>query len=109
MHGVDETGKSASVRQVVKRAALFELIAKLAPCLIGMEACSGAHHCEQRTATPNRIRGLLSELGVVLSLKAAVVRRGALQYHEDLPGWANTVVGDLLGEVRRLEPNSSAK
>lgn len=175
VHGVDETGKPALVRPVVKRAALLELIAKLAPCLIGMEACSGAHHwarefakfghtcrlmapkfvmpyrlsgkqgkndaadaqaiceavsrpnmrfvpvktleqqgqllvhrarqgfIEQRTATLNRIRGLLSEFGVVLPLKAAVVRREALQYLEDLPGWANTVVGDLLSEVSRLD------
>jgi transposase len=34
----------------------------------------------QRTATINRIRGLLSELGIVLSLKAAVVRREAVQH-----------------------------
>ena len=43
---------------------------------------------EQRTATINRIRGLLSEFGVVLPLKAAVVRREALQHLEDLPVWA---------------------
>ena len=58
---------------------------------------------EQRTATLNRIRGLLAEFGVVLPLKAAVVRREALQHLEDLPGWANTVVGDLLSEVTRLD------
>ena len=40
---------------------------------------------EQRTATLNRIRGLLSEFGIVLPLKAAVVRREALQHLEDLP------------------------
>jgi len=48
---------------------------------------------QQRTATLNRIRGLLSELGIVLPLKAATVRREALQHLEDLPGWANTVIG----------------
>jgi transposase len=58
---------------------------------------------EQRTATFNRIRGLLGELGIVLPLKAATVRREALQRLEDLPGWANTVIGDLLGEVHRLD------
>ena len=175
VHGVDETGKPALLRPAVKRAALLELIAKLPPCLIGMEACSGGHHwarefakfghtcrlmapkfvtpyrlsgkqgkndaadaqaiceavsrpnmrfvpvktleqqgqlfvhrarqgfIEQRTATLNRIRGLLSEFGVVLPLKAAVVRREALQRLEDLPGWVNTVVGDLLSEVHRLD------
>lgn len=58
---------------------------------------------EQRTATFNRIRGLLSELGIVLPLKAAVVRREATAHLEDLPGWANTVIGDLLSEVSRLD------
>lgn len=175
LHGVDATGKPALVRPSVARAKLLELVASLPPCLIGMEACSGAHHwarlfaghghtvrlmapkfvvpyrlsgkrgkndkadaaaiCEavtrpamrfvppksieqqsqllvhrarqgfvvQRTATLNRIRGLLSEFGAVLPLKAAVVRREAMRQLEDLPGWANTVIGDLLSEVARLD------
>lgn len=175
VHGVDATGKPVLVRPSVARSRLAELMVSLPPCLIGMEACSGAHHwarlfttyghtvrimapkfvtpyrlsgkggkndaadataiceavtrpnmrfvpvktldqqgqllvhrarqgfVEQRTATLNRIRGLLSEFGVVLPLKAAVVRREALQHLEDLPGWANTVVGDLLSEVSRLD------
>jgi transposase len=44
VHGVDEGGKPALVRPSVARAKLLELIASLPPCLIGMEACSGAHH-----------------------------------------------------------------
>lgn len=175
VHGVNATGQPALVRPSVPRAKLLELFASLPPCLIGMEACSGAHHwarefqrfghtvrlmapkfvipyrlsgkrgkndaadaaaiceavtrpnmrfvpiksieqqgqllvhrarqgfVEQRTATLNRIRGLLSELGIVLPLKAAVVRREALARLEDLPGWANTVIGDLLSEVSRLD------
>lgn len=39
----------------------------------------------------------------MLPLKAATVRRQALAHLEDLPGWANTVIGDLLGEVARLD------
>jgi transposase len=58
---------------------------------------------QQRTATINRIRGLLSEFGVVLPLKAATVRREAMHQLEDLPGWANTVIGDLLSQVHRLD------
>jgi transposase len=175
LHGVDATGRAALVRPSVARAKLLELVASLPPCLIGMEACSGAHHwarlfaahghtvrlmapkfvvpyrlsgkrgkndaadaaaiCEavtrpsmrfvpvkstsqqgellvhrarqgfvqQRTATINRIRGLLSEFGIVLPLKAAVVRREAMRQLEDLPGWCNTVIGDLLSEVTRLD------
>jgi transposase len=175
LHGVDATGKAVLVRPSVPRSKLLELVTSLPPCLIGMEACSGAHHwarlfqacghtvrlmapkfvtpyrlsgkkgkndaadaaaiCEavtrpsmrfvppkslhqqselmvhrarqgfvaQRTATINRIRGLLSEFGVVLPLKAATVRREAMRQLEDLPGWANTVIGDLLSEVHRLD------
>lgn len=58
---------------------------------------------EARTATLNRIRGLLSELGIVLPLKASTVRSQAAERLEELPGWANTVIGDLLGEVKRLD------
>ena len=58
---------------------------------------------EARTATLNRIRGLLSEFGVVLPLKAATVRREAAAALEDLPGQANWVVGDLLSEVHHLD------
>jgi transposase len=62
---------------------------------------------EQRTATLNRIRGLLAELGVVLPLKASTVRSQAAAALEDLPGWANTVIGDLLSEVTRLDERIS--
>jgi len=58
---------------------------------------------EARTATLNRIRGLLSEFGIVLPLKAATVRREACRHLEDLPGYANLVIGDLLSEVTRLD------
>ena len=44
VHGVDAAGKPALVRTNVPRAKLLELIASLPPCLIGMQACSGAHH-----------------------------------------------------------------
>ncbi|MCA1838335.1 MAG: IS110 family transposase [Actinobacteria bacterium] len=175
LHGVDAAGKAVLVRPSVARGKLLQTVAAFPPCLIGMEACSGAHHwarvfqahghtvrlmapkfvtpyrlsgkqgkndaadaaaiCEavtrpsmrfvppksvqqqsellvhrarqgfvqQRTATINRIRGLLSEFGIALPLKASVVRREAMQHLEDLPGWANTVIGDLLSEVTRLD------
>ena len=57
----------------------------------------------QRTATLNRIRCCLSEFGIVLPLKAATVRRRTCECLEDLPGYANTVIGDLLSEVSRLD------
>lgn len=44
IHGVDESGKAVLVKPKVAREQLSVLIAQLPPCLIGMEACSGAHH-----------------------------------------------------------------
>lgn len=44
VHGVDQNGKTVLIKPKVSRAALPELIASLPPCVIGMEACSGAHY-----------------------------------------------------------------
>jgi transposase len=57
----------------------------------------------ERTACINRIRGLLSEFGIVLPLKAEVVRCQARNHLEELPGYANLVIGDLLSEVSHLD------
>ena len=58
---------------------------------------------EERTACMNRIRGLLAEFGIVRPLRASTVRREATGCLEDLPGWANTAVGDLLSELHHLD------
>jgi transposase len=44
VHGVDDNGKPVLVKPKVSRTDLLPLIAQLPPCVIGMEACSGAHH-----------------------------------------------------------------
>jgi transposase len=44
LHGVNEIGQLDLRRPIVPRAKLHELVAALPPCIIGMEACSGAHH-----------------------------------------------------------------
>jgi len=153
VHGVDARG-AVVVRRVVSRAKLAELVMQLPPCLIGMEACSGAHEwarrfltfghtvklmapkfvmpyrksgkndgndaeaiCEavarpnmrfvpiksveqqsdlslhrvrqgfidERTATLNRLRGLLAEFGHVLPLRAVEVRRRVPELLDKLP------------------------
>lgn len=180
LHGVDGHGRAALVRPAVRRDQLLQAVAALAPCTIGMEACSGAHHwarsfeafghrcklmapkfvapyrmsgkrgkndaadaaaiCEAmqrpamrfvpvkselaqsrlavhaarqgwvaaRTACINRLRGLLSEFGVVLPLKAQTVRRQAAEHLERLPGWMRTVGHDLLEEIRQLDDRVEA-
>jgi transposase len=43
IHGVDAYGKCV-LRKTVKRNKLLDTFATLPPCIVGMEACSGAHH-----------------------------------------------------------------
>jgi transposase len=43
LHGVDRHGKLV-FRKTLVRAKLMPFLGTLPPCLIGMEACSGAHH-----------------------------------------------------------------
>ncbi len=175
VHGVGASGKPELVKPDVKRSKLLELIANLPPCLIGMEACSGAHYwarefqkfghtvrimapkfvapyrlggknakndaadaaaiCEavtrpqmrfvpiktldqqshlfihrahqgyvaQRTALINRVRGLLSELGIILPQSYKTFKQGVHQVLEDLPGYCNLVIGDMLSEIAHLD------
>jgi transposase len=49
VHGIDAAGR-ALLRKCVRRERLLELCAQLPPCLIGMEACSGAHHWARELA-----------------------------------------------------------
>jgi len=43
LHGVDAHGKTV-LRKTLSRNKLLPFMAQLPPCLVGMEACSGAHH-----------------------------------------------------------------
>ena len=141
VHGVDETGKPMLVRPEVPRAKLLELMAHLPPCLIGMEACSGAHHWTREFAklghtvrlmapkfvAPYRMSGKRgkNDAADAAAICEAVTRptmrfvpvkrieqqsrlfvlraRQAHKHLEDLPGWCNTVVGDALSELTRLD------
>jgi len=174
LHGIDHSGKAVLVKPKVARDQLLELVAQLPPCLIGMEACTGAHHwarqfvryghtvkliapkfvapyrlggkrgkndaadaaaiceaitrphmrfvpvkdidqqailclhrtrqgfVEERTALYNRVRGLIAEFGIVLPQKVERLRREIGAHLEELPGWANRCIGDLLAHADRL-------
>jgi len=49
IHGVDEQGRVA-VRKQLKRNQVLTYFANLTPCLIGMEACGGAHYWARQLA-----------------------------------------------------------
>jgi len=171
LHGVDASGQVV-LRKTVSRARLMVVVTQLAPCTVGMEACSGAHEwarrfqaaghtvkimapkfvvpyrrsgkndgndaeaiceavqrpsmrfvpiksveqqailamhrvrqgfIEERTATINRVRGLLAEFGTVLPQRAAEVRRGAAAAAEALPPLARHAVEDLMSHLAGLD------
>ena len=171
IHGVDSVGKEV-LRKTVVRARLMSLVAQLPQCLIGLEACSGAHEwarrfqalghtvrimaprfvspyrrsgkndgndaeaiceavqrpsmrfvpikseeqqailsmhrvrqgfIEERTATINRIRGLMSEFGVVLPARALEVKRGARAAAAGLPALARSAIEDLMAHLGGLD------
>ena len=43
LHGVDAAGQVV-VRRRLRRAEVMPFFTRLASCLVGMEACAGAHH-----------------------------------------------------------------
>ncbi|PRD18732.1 UNVERIFIED_CONTAM: family 20 transposase [Trichonephila clavipes] len=43
LHGVDQHGKTV-LRKTINRSKLRTFIVQLPPCLVGVEACSGAHY-----------------------------------------------------------------
>ena len=58
VHAVGQDGKIVLRRQV-RRAQMLEFFAKLSPCLIGMEACAGAHYwspLEPQAGLPHLLR-----------------------------------------------------
>jgi transposase len=113
LHGVDASG-GIVLRKTVSRVRLMEVVAQQPACLIGNDAeaiCEAVSRLsmrfvpiktleqqavlclhrvrqgfiEERTATINRLRGLLAEFGVVLPQKTAEVRRRATEWLEQLP------------------------
>lgn len=171
LHGVDAKG-SVLLRKTVSRRKLAALVAQLPPCLIGMEACSGAHEwarqfavfghtvklmapkfvtpyrksgkndgndaeaiceavsrpnmrfvpvktleqqavltlhrvrqgfIEERTATVNRLRGLLAEFGIVMAQAVAEVRRQVPRVLEQLPALVARSARGLLEHLRTLD------
>ncbi|MES2366626.1 MAG: IS110 family transposase [Pseudomonadota bacterium] len=175
VHGMNEQGKPELVKPKLSREQLLPLIANLPPCLIGMEACSGAHHwarlfrqhghtvklmapkfvtpyrmsgkrgkndaadaaaiceavtrpqmrfvpikeehqqiilclhrtrqgfVEERTATYNRLRGLIAEFGIVLPQKVTGLRQSLGKHLDDLPGYAKRCIDDLLLHADQLD------
>jgi len=171
VHGMDAAGRQV-LRRTVRREQLGAMVAQWPACLIGMEACSGAHEwarrfqelghtvrlmapkfvapyrkggkndgndaeaiceavsrptmrfvpiksveqqsvltlhrvrqgfVEERTATINRIRGLLAEFGHILPQRAIELKRRLPALLEILPPLAARALSDLQAHVQRLD------
>jgi transposase len=175
VHGVDRGGRTV-IRRRLRRGEVLKFFAGVEPCVVGMEACGGAHHwgrelgklghqvrmvsaqfvkpyvksnksdandaeaiCEaisrpgmrfvelktvaqqelqalhrvrsglvgERTALANRIRGLLTEFGVVMPRRLAQVRSGLPWILEDgengLSGALRGLLEGLRADLERLD------
>ena len=69
LHGVDLTGKVV-LRREVRRAQLLKTVAQLEPCLIGIEACGGAHYWGRRFAEFHRIISCMPLINLWLPKRA---------------------------------------
>ncbi|MDQ0626006.1 transposase [Paraburkholderia graminis] len=70
----------------VKRGQLLEHFANRAPCLIGMEACGGAHHwARELSKIGHQVKLLPAEFVKAFNIRnkndAADARRSGLQYN----------------------------
>lgn len=83
VHGVNEHGV-AKGRKTLARAKVLEYFAQLPSCLIGIEACSGAHHWAREP----------TKLGHTVKLMAA---QHVAAYHKRGKNDANDAEGDLRG------------
>ncbi|HEV8256071.1 MAG TPA: IS110 family transposase [Casimicrobiaceae bacterium] len=181
VHAIGATGRVV-LRKVVRRERLLALLAQFPRCVVGMEACSGAHHwarelsqlghdtrimaaefvrpfrkslaakndandaeavctamlqpnmrfvtrksveqqallclhrvrqglIEERTASINRLRGLLAEFGQVAPQSAPALQRALsvlLVADTRLPGLVHRCMGDLREHVRAVEGRIAA-
>lgn len=171
LHGIDAAG-AVRLRRMCRREELVQTMAQLPPCLIGMEACGGAHEwarrfegfghtvrlmapkfvrpyrkagkndCNdaeaiseavgrptmrfvpvkspeqqavlclhrvrqgfvaERTATINRLRGLLTEFGIVAAQTPIALKRALPQALEHLPVLARQALSDLSAHWQDLD------
>lgn len=64
MHGVNEHGV-AKLHKTLPWAKVLECFAQLPPCLIGMEACAGAHYWARELARPGHTARLMAAQFVI--------------------------------------------
>jgi transposase len=101
VHGVDGEGELV-MRKQLERAQVRRFFANLEPCLVGMEACGGAHRLlvRQRIALSNPLRGILSEYGLVLPQGGKGISRRLPALLEDAENSMPMLARHLLAECK---------
>lgn len=69
VHGVDQQGKTV-VRKQLRRQQVLSYFAQLPPCLVGMEACGGAHYWARQLQTQGHTVKLMAPQFVKPYVKA---------------------------------------
>lgn len=103
-HGKNDANDAAAICEAAGRPSMRFVPVKTA----AQQAVLAVHRVrqgfvEERTATINRLRGLLSEFGMVLPQKAATVRKLAGAQLDALPAWAQRAIHDLLDHLHYLD------
>jgi transposase len=70
-----------------------------------MKSSSPCNACivPERTTSYNRLRGLVSEFGLIAPQSTEQLRRLAREHRENLPGWVSQCVDDLLSHIDSIE------
>ena len=87
-NGVSADG-TAVLRRQLRRGQVLAFFARLEPCLIGMEACPGAHHRARELATPGHEVRLVPFIATIdpldRSLHARTLREAVCKARQDRP------------------------
>src|SRR5579863_7244100 len=94
LHGVNSNGEVV-LRRTLSRAKLSELVAQLQPCLIGMEACSGAHEWARRFAACGHTVKLMAAKFVTPYTQLVQYFQASRRVHRRCGGGLNTFRLDL--------------
>ena len=119
--GLDDRG-AIVLRQKWSRGQIEARLANMPPCLIGMEACVGAHHLSRKLQALHRVRerlvsqrtGIINQIRAFLLERGVAVRRGLRFLRAELPCILATppdvlsarmvqVISDLAEDWRRLD------
>src|SRR5512144_931309 len=98
VHGVDAAG-AVVVRRSLRRSQVVSYFSRLAPCVIGMEACATAHHWGR----------VLSELGHTVGLIPPAYAKAYVRRNKNDPADAEAICEAVSRPSMRFVPLKTAE